>query len=88
MTGVSDSQGSTSPESLKALLQQGIDDAEVNVAGDGRHFDIVVVSPAFDGLRGVKRQQLVYGVLNEQIASGAVHAVNMKLFTPEEWQQA
>jgi acid stress-induced BolA-like protein IbaG/YrbA len=30
---------------------------------------------------------VVYAALQEQIASGVIHAVNMKTFTNEEWQQ-
>jgi acid stress-induced BolA-like protein IbaG/YrbA len=32
----------------------------------------------------VKRQQTVYRVLNEHISSGAIHAVSMRLLTPNE----
>jgi acid stress-induced BolA-like protein IbaG/YrbA len=41
----------------------------------------------FDGLRAVKKQQLIYALLNDEIASGAIHAVNMKFYTPQEWAQ-
>ena len=41
----------------------------------------------FEGKRTVQRQQVVYAALQEQIASGVIHAVNMKTFTNEEWQQ-
>jgi acid stress-induced BolA-like protein IbaG/YrbA len=34
----------------------------------------------------VQRQQLIYAALNSEISSGAMHAVNMKIFTPSEWQ--
>jgi acid stress-induced BolA-like protein IbaG/YrbA len=66
-------------------LQKAFTDAHVEISGDGSHFDVLVVSDDFEGLRAVKKQQLVYAVLNEQIASGAMHAVNMKLFTKAEW---
>ncbi|BFM17415.1 BolA family iron metabolism protein IbaG [Maricurvus nonylphenolicus] len=71
-------------EEIKALLEAQIADSEVEVSIDGSHVNLVVVSPAFEGLNAVKKQQLVYAVLNEQIASGAIHAVNMKTLTPAE----
>jgi len=37
-------------------------------------------------LRPVQKQQLVYGALKECIADGSVHAVNIRTFTPEQWQ--
>jgi len=54
------------------------------VEGDGRHFNLVIVSSQFEGLRTIKRQQMVYAALNAEIASGALHAVNMRTFTPAE----
>ncbi|MFT4998669.1 MAG: acid stress-induced BolA-like protein IbaG/YrbA [Chitinophagales bacterium] len=74
-------------QDIQALLEAKLESCEVNVQGDGSHFDITVIGLMFDGLRAVKKQQLVYAVLSEEIASGAIHAVNMKLYTPQEWAQ-
>ena len=49
--------------------------------------NIIVVGDIFEGKRAVKRQRLVYAALQEHIASGVIHAVNMKTYSPEEWQQ-
>lgn len=73
------------PVEIKALLQQSIAGSEVDVRVEGSHVHLVVVSPVFDGLSPVKRQQLVYAALAEQISSGVIHAVHMKTFTPEQW---
>jgi acid stress-induced BolA-like protein IbaG/YrbA len=74
-------------QDIQALLEAKLENCEVNVQGDGSHFDITVIGVMFDGLRALKKQQLVYAVLSEEIASGAIHAVNMKLYTPQEWAQ-
>lgn len=73
------------PEQIQALLQDSIESSQVDVSVDGSHVNVVVVSPVFEGLSPVKKQQLVYKVLSEQIASGVIHAVNMKTYTPEQW---
>jgi len=73
------------PEQIQALLQDKIEGSQVDVNVDGSHVNVVVVSPVFEGLSPVKKQQLVYAVLSEQIASGVIHAVNMKTYTPEQW---
>ena len=73
---------------VESLVRAAFEDAEIQVEGSGANYDITVVSPVFEGLRPVKKQQLVYGALNETIASGAIHAVNIKTFTPEEWNAA
>lgn len=72
-------------EDVKQLLESALNDCDVQVQGDGSHFDIVVVGDVFEGLSPVKKQQLVYGALNDKIADGSIHAVNMKTFTRTQW---
>lgn len=75
------------PEQVKQLLESHFSDCDIEVSGDGSHFDITVIGDVFEGLNAVKKQQLVYAALNPQIADGSIHAVNMKTFTRVEWQQ-
>ncbi|MEX2365674.1 MAG: BolA family protein [Pseudohongiellaceae bacterium] len=49
------------------------------------HFNLVVVSDHFAGLSPVKRHQLLYRVLAEEL-QGPVHALALHTFTPAEWQ--
>ena len=72
-------------EEIKQALESNITDSQVQAEIDGSHVKVVVVSPAFEGLSAVKKQQLVYAVLNDAIASGAIHAVHMNTYTPAEW---
>lgn len=74
-------------EQLQSILEQQLADCEIQVSGDGSHFDIVVVGDVFEGLNAVKKQQLVYAALNQYIADGSVHAVNMKTYTKAEWAE-
>lgn len=67
-------------------LQAALDVDEVKAVAEGNHLSVTLVGNVFEGLRAVQRQQKVYGVLNDLIASGAVHAVNIKAHTPAEWQ--
>lgn len=71
-------------EAIKSLLQQQFNDAIIEVTVEGSHVGLHIVSGVFEGLNTLKRQQKVYGVLSEHIASGAIHAVNMKTLTPQE----
>jgi acid stress-induced BolA-like protein IbaG/YrbA len=75
-----------SPEEVQALLENALPDCQIQVATDGGHFNIVAIGDMFEGKRPVQRQQVVYGALNEQISSGVIHAVNMKIFTQTEWE--
>jgi acid stress-induced BolA-like protein IbaG/YrbA len=76
------------PEEVKRLIEAGIPGSQVSVKGDGSHFDAVVISEAFAGLTPVKKQQLVYATVNEQITSGKLHALSIKTYTPDEWEKA
>ncbi len=72
-------------EAVKQLLEEKLEGCEAQVQGDGRHFELTIISDVFEGLSSLKRQQLVYAAINDRIADGSVHAVNMKLFTKEQW---
>lgn len=73
------------PETVRTLIEQGIPGCEAAVTGDGSKFEAVVVSEAFEGLSPVKEHQLVFATVNEHIASGAIHALTIKAYTPAEW---
>lgn len=74
-------------DSIKKLIEEGIENAEVHVQLDGNKCQAIVVSPAFEGVRAVKKQQMVYGCLNDLISSGELHAVSMQTLTPAEWEE-
>ena len=46
-------------EAVKALIQQGMPEAEIEVTGDGRHFDAVIISPQFEGKTLLQRHKMV-----------------------------
>jgi acid stress-induced BolA-like protein IbaG/YrbA len=72
---------------VKVLLQDHLRECEFQVQGEGNHYDIVAIGDVFEGLRPVKKQQLIYAALNEQIADGTIHAVNIRTYTPAQWQE-
>lgn len=76
------------PSDIKALLDARIEGCEFHIQGEGCNFQVIAVGEVFDGLSPVKRQQLIYGALSEEIASGAVHAVSIKTYTPAQWAGA
>ena len=71
-------------EDVKALITQAVPECELEVVIEGSHVHVMVISEAFEGLNAVKRQQMVYGALQSAIASGEIHAVHMKTYTPTE----
>jgi acid stress-induced BolA-like protein IbaG/YrbA len=59
-----------------------------DLTGGGDHLEAVVVSAEFDGKTRVKQHQLVYSALQEAMASEAIHALALKTYTPQAWQEA
>jgi BolA protein len=54
--------------------------------GAETHFKVVVVSARFDGLSSVKRHQLVYGTLGDEMrGKPGIHALAITSRTPDEW---
>ena len=68
-------------------LESKIPGAKADVTGDGSKFEAVVISDEFEGISLINRHKMVYAVLNEYIASGAIHALTIKAHTPGEWSQ-
>ncbi|MCL7423193.1 MAG: Grx4 family monothiol glutaredoxin [Methylobacter sp.] len=71
---------------VEKLVRQGIADAQVFVEGTGCDLSLIVVSGQFADLTPVKEQQMVLETLKEPLASGKLHAVSVKAYTPDEWQ--
>ena len=49
------------------------------------HFRVLVVASAFDGLSRLARQRRIHALL-PQLASGDIHAMVMRLYTPPEYE--
>ena len=72
------------PDSIERSIASGLPCEHVEVAGDGEHFQAIVVSPAFEGLTRVKAHQLVYAALGERMRE-EIHALSMTTLTPGQW---
>jgi acid stress-induced BolA-like protein IbaG/YrbA len=75
-------------DELQSLISAGLSCEHLEVAGDGRHWEALVVSAEFEGKRLIQRHQRVYATLGERMHTDEVHALSMKTFTPAEWATA
>jgi acid stress-induced BolA-like protein IbaG/YrbA len=73
------------PNLIKQYIEDGLECEHVEVNGDGRHFEAVIVSALFRGKPKVRQHQLVYGALGDRMRE-EIHALSMRTLTPEEWQ--
>ncbi|HSQ80755.1 MAG TPA: BolA/IbaG family iron-sulfur metabolism protein [Casimicrobiaceae bacterium] len=71
------------PESIQSSILGNMACDAVEVAGDGHHFEALIVSPAFRGLSRIQRHRLVYAALGDRMRE-EIHALSMTTQTPEE----
>ena len=76
-------------EALKPVHLEVADESHMHSvpAGAESHFNVFVVSEAFDGTRAVARHQAVYRALAAEMA-GSLHALTLKTMAPAEWTNA
>ena len=76
-------------EELRARIQKLHPQTEVQVTdltGTMDHWQVVVVSPAFEGKMSFERQKMIMALLKEEIASNEVHALTMKTYSPTQYE--
>lgn len=75
------------PSVIEALLKEALALDTLFVQGEGANFQVIAVSDDFAGLSRVKQQQIIYGPLNHLIGDGSIHALTIKVFTPDAWER-
>lgn len=78
------------PKLIEQRIREALTDAEVEVrdtTGTGDHFEARVVTDAFQGKSMVEQHQLVYAPLKDLLATGELHALALKTYTPEQWKR-
>lgn len=71
------------PEDIQKLIATGLPGAQVEVVGDGHHFEAVVVSEGFAGKNMLQRHQMVYRTLGTKMGN-EIHALSIKALAPGE----
>lgn len=74
-------------ERIRSLIRSALADAEVEVTDmqGGDHFDVVVVSAAFEGRSMVQQHRMVYAALGDCMRS-EIHALALRTMTPAEYR--
>lgn len=75
-----------SPEDVKRLIETGIPGSEALISGEGCNLAATVISDSFEGKTMLAEQKMVYATVNDLIASGELHALTIKAYTPAEWE--
>jgi len=76
-------------DELRSRIQQLHPQTEVQVTdltGTMDHWQVVVISPVFEGKMSFERQKMIMALLKDEIASNEVHALTMKTYSPLQYQ--
>ena len=71
-------------DELKQLIESGLPGCQVQIQGDGDHFEAIVVSDMFEGKNLVQQHRMVYDILGDRM-QGEIHALALHTYTPESW---
>jgi len=75
------------PKLVEEIIVARLPDAHCQIkeySGGGDHFQVLVVSEAFQGLSSLKRHRLIMELFDHLIQTKEVHALSLKTLTPNE----
>jgi BolA protein len=73
-----------SPENLEIIDRSHEHAGHEGAKGGGGHFDIIIISAAFNQMSTVQRHRAIYDALGDAMKS-EIHALSIKAYTPEEF---
>lgn len=68
-------------------LSPGTTAKATDLTGTQDHWQVTIISPAFEGKSMLEQQRLVMSILKTEIDSNEVHALSMKTYTPEQFNK-
>ena len=72
------------PEDIKGWIEENLEGARVEITGDGHHFEAEIICDGFEGKNRIQQHQMVYGALQQELASEAIHALALNTSTPSD----
>lgn len=78
------------PEEIKVTLESRFPGAVVetrDLTGGGDHWQVIIVTPAFEGKGLLEQHRLVNEALKDKIGDQSIHALALKTFTPAQWEK-
>ena len=79
-----------SPDEIKQTLSTALPVSLVetqDLTGGGDHWQVIIVSAAFDGKGLLEQHRMVNEVLKEPLADQRIHALSLKTYSPAQWEK-
>jgi acid stress-induced BolA-like protein IbaG/YrbA len=78
------------PEEIKQTLSAALPVEVIetqDLTGGGDHWQVIIVSSAFDGKGLLEQHRMVNDVLKDPLADQRIHALSLKTYSPAQWQK-
>jgi len=78
------------PEEIKQALSKAMPVQLVetqDLTGGGDHWQLIIVSPAFEGKGLLEQHRIVNDALREPMADQRIHALALKTYSPAQWEK-
>jgi acid stress-induced BolA-like protein IbaG/YrbA len=79
-----------SPDEIKQTLSSALPVSLIetqDLTGGGDHWQVIIVSAAFDGKGLLEQHRMVNEVLKEPLADQRIHALSLKTYSPAQWEK-
>ncbi len=78
------------PQEIKETLSKSLPVSLVeaqDLTGGGDHWQVIIVSSAFEGKGLVEQHRMVNEALKEAIGDQRIHALALKTYSPAQWEK-
>jgi stress-induced morphogen len=78
------------PEEIRATLEKALPGSTIemqDLTGGGDHWQLFIVSAAFEGKGLVEQHRMVNDALKEEMGDQRIHALALKTYTPAQWEK-
>lgn len=78
------------PEEIKQTLSNALPVTLVetqDLTGGGDHWQVIIVSSAFEGKGLLEQHRIVNQALKEPLADQRIHALALKTYSPAQWEK-
>jgi stress-induced morphogen len=78
------------PDEIKQTLAKALPISLIetqDLTGGGDHWQLIIVSPAFEGKGLLEQHRMVNDALKEPMSDQRIHALALKTFSPAQWEK-
>ena len=78
------------PEEIKQTLERALPGSTVetrDLTGGGDHWQLIIVSPAFEGKGLLEQHRMVNDALKGAMDDERIHALALKTYSPAQWEK-